>query len=45
MRIDRLEVENFKKFKKQSLELHRQFTLLVGGMAMRWLAGGDQGPV
>jgi predicted ATP-binding protein involved in virulence len=30
MRVDRLEVENFKKFTKQSLELHRQFTLLVG---------------
>lgn len=30
MRIDHLEMENFKKFKKQSLHLHPQFTLLVG---------------
>lgn len=30
MRIDHLEVENFKKFKKQALSLHPHFTLLVG---------------
>lgn len=30
MRIDRLEIENFKKFKQQSFDLHPQFTLLVG---------------
>jgi predicted ATP-binding protein involved in virulence len=30
MRIDRLEIENFKKFSKQSFELHPKFTLLVG---------------
>lgn len=30
MRIDRLHVENFKKFVKQDIELHPNFTLLVG---------------
>jgi predicted ATP-binding protein involved in virulence len=30
MRIDRLEVENFKKFTKQSFDLNPHFTLLVG---------------
>jgi predicted ATP-binding protein involved in virulence len=30
MRIDRLEVRNFKKFAEQTFELHPQFTLLVG---------------
>ncbi len=30
MRIDRLEIENFKKFAKLALDLHPQFTLLVG---------------
>jgi predicted ATP-binding protein involved in virulence len=30
MRIDRLEVENFKKFAKQTIELHPRFTLFVG---------------
>jgi predicted ATP-binding protein involved in virulence len=30
MRIDRLHIENFKKFARQSFELHPQFTLLVG---------------
>ena len=30
MRIDRLEVKNFKKFEHQTFELHPQFTLLVG---------------
>ncbi len=30
MRIDHLEVENFKKFKKQTVDLHPHFTLLVG---------------
>lgn len=30
MRIDRLEIENFKKFQKQSFDLHPHFTLLVG---------------
>jgi len=30
MRIDRLEIENFKKFVKQTLELNSQFTLFVG---------------
>ncbi|MBE9070808.1 AAA family ATPase [Leptolyngbya cf. ectocarpi LEGE 11479] len=30
MRIDRLEIKNFKKFSEHSLELHPQFTLLVG---------------
>jgi predicted ATP-binding protein involved in virulence len=30
MRIDHLEIENFKKFKKQTLDLHPHFTLLVG---------------
>lgn len=30
MRIDRLEIENFKKFTRQSFDLHPQFTLLVG---------------
>jgi len=30
MRIHRLEIENFKKFAKQSFELHQQFTLFVG---------------
>jgi recombinational DNA repair ATPase RecF len=30
MRIDRLEIENFKKFAKQSFDLNPHFTLLVG---------------
>lgn len=30
MRIDHLEIENFKKFRHQTLDLDRQFTLLVG---------------
>lgn len=30
MRIDRLEIQNFKKFTQQKLDLHRQFTLFVG---------------
>ena len=30
MRIDRLTVTNFKKFREESFELHPQFTLLVG---------------
>lgn len=30
MRIDRLEIENFKRFVKQTFELHPQFTLFVG---------------
>ena len=30
MRIDRLEINNFKKFSDYTLELHPQFTLLVG---------------
>lgn len=30
MRIDRLEITNFKKFATQTFELHPQFTLLVG---------------
>lgn len=30
MRIDRLEIENFKKFTQQTVELHPQFTLFVG---------------
>jgi len=30
MRIDHLELENFKKFEHQTLDLHPQFTLLVG---------------
>src|SRR5436305_6192925 len=30
MKINRLEIENFKKFPKQGLDLHPQFTLLVG---------------
>jgi predicted ATP-binding protein involved in virulence len=30
MRIDRLEIENFKKFSQQTVELHPQFTLFVG---------------
>jgi predicted ATP-dependent endonuclease of OLD family len=30
MRIDRLEIKNFKKFSDYTLELHSQFTLLVG---------------
>jgi predicted ATP-binding protein involved in virulence len=30
MRITRLDVENFKKFTKQTFDLHPQFTLLVG---------------
>jgi predicted ATP-binding protein involved in virulence len=30
MRIDRLTVQNFKKFSEETFELHRQFTLLVG---------------
>jgi predicted ATP-binding protein involved in virulence len=31
MRIDRLEVRNFRKFSTFDLSLHRQFTLLIGG--------------
>lgn len=31
MRIDRLTVQNFRKFAELTLELHPQFTLLVGG--------------
>jgi predicted ATP-binding protein involved in virulence len=31
MRIDRLELTNFKKFSTYSIDLHPQFTLLVGG--------------
>ncbi len=30
MRIDRLEIKNFKKFSNYSLDLHPQFTLLIG---------------
>jgi predicted ATP-binding protein involved in virulence len=30
MRIDRLEVENFKKFSRQTFDLHRHFTLFIG---------------
>ena len=30
MRIDRLHIENFKKFKEQDFDFHSQFTLLVG---------------
>ncbi len=30
MRIDKIEIQNFKRFKQQTLELHPQFTLLVG---------------
>jgi predicted ATP-binding protein involved in virulence len=30
MRIDRLEIQNFKKFESLALDLHPQFTLLVG---------------
>lgn len=30
MRIDRLDIQNFKRFEAQRLELHPQFTLLVG---------------
>lgn len=30
MRIDRLRIQNFKKFEEQTLSLHPQFTLLVG---------------
>jgi predicted ATP-binding protein involved in virulence len=30
MRIDRLEIENFKKFRHQTVELHPHFTLFVG---------------
>ena len=30
MRIDRLEIENFKKFSKQTFDLHPKFTLFVG---------------
>jgi predicted ATP-binding protein involved in virulence len=30
MRIDRLEIRNFKKFTEKTFELHPQFTLLVG---------------
>jgi predicted ATP-binding protein involved in virulence len=30
MRIDRLEITNFKKYAKQSFDFHPQFTLLVG---------------
>jgi predicted ATP-binding protein involved in virulence len=30
MRIDRLEIENFKKFSDYTIDLHPQFTLLVG---------------
>ena len=30
MRIDRLELRNFKKFAEFDLDLHRQFTLLIG---------------
>ncbi len=31
MRIDRLELRNFKKFEAFDMRLHRQFTLLIGG--------------
>ena len=30
MRIDRIEVQNFKRFEQQTLDLHPRFTLLVG---------------
>jgi predicted ATP-binding protein involved in virulence len=30
MRIDRIEIQNFKRFEQQTLELHPRFTLLVG---------------
>jgi recombinational DNA repair ATPase RecF len=30
MRIDRLELRNFKKFAAFELDLHHQFTLLIG---------------
>lgn len=30
MRIDKIEIQNFKRFEKQTLELHPHFTLLVG---------------
>jgi len=30
MKIDRLEIENFKRFARQTVELHPQFTLFVG---------------
>src|ERR1700691_435119 len=30
MRIDRLEIENFKKFSRQTFDLNPHFTLLVG---------------
>jgi predicted ATP-binding protein involved in virulence len=30
MRIDRLEITNFKKFSTYTIDLHPQFTLLVG---------------
>lgn len=30
MRIDRLEITNFKKFAQQTFALHPQFTLFVG---------------
>jgi predicted ATP-binding protein involved in virulence len=30
MRIDRLEITNFKKFSNYTIDLHPQFTLLVG---------------
>ena len=30
MRVDRLELRNFKKFAAFDLDLHRQFTLLIG---------------
>jgi predicted ATP-binding protein involved in virulence len=30
MRINKIEIQNFKRFEKQTLELHPQFTLLVG---------------
>lgn len=30
MRIDRLRVQNFKRFADRTLELHPRFTLLVG---------------
>src|SRR6185369_8748029 len=30
MRIDRLEIENYKKFSSSSFDFHPQFTLLVG---------------
>jgi uncharacterized protein YhaN len=30
MKINRLEIKNFKKFSDYTLELHPQFTLLIG---------------